>query len=269
MGYRELERNGVMARAILNPMKILIANWKMAPETPKAAASLAKATATIAKNNKKKVQVIACVPHVYLSTVRSTAKTLALGAQDVSASTTVASTGHVSAIMLKSGGAAYSIVGHSECRAVGDTNESVKAKITGLLAAKVMPILCVGEKERDAQGWYLSTIKDQIESACAGITKPQLKQVIIAYEPVWAIGEKAAREATPAECHEMVLFIRKLLADLYDEKSAKQVPILYGGSVSEDNAAAFVTDGGATGLLVGRVSLEPKRFAKIAQRISL
>jgi triosephosphate isomerase len=67
----------------------------------------------------------------------------------------------------------------------------------------------------------------------------------------------------------MVLFIRKLLADLYDEKSAKQVPILYGGSVSEDNAVAFVTDGGATGLLVGRVSLEPKRFAKIAQRISL
>lgn len=248
-------------------MKLLIANWKMAPETPKQAATLAKASLTIAKKVKKKVQVIACVPAVHLPTVRSAARTLLLGAQDVAATISASSTGQISAAMVKAASASYSIVGHSETRAAGDTNESVKAKITHLLTAKLHPILCVGEKERDAQGWYLSTIKDQIESACAGITKPQLKQFIIAYEPVWAIGEKATREATPIECHEMVLFIRKLLADLYDEKSAKQIPILYGGSVNEVNARAFVTDGGASGLLVGRASLEPKRFAKLAVAI--
>lgn len=250
-------------------MKILIANWKMAPETPKQAIALAKSTFTLAKASKKYTQIIVCVPFPYLISARASARNLLLGAQDVAGITTVASTGKVSASMLKGVGATYCIVGHSETRAMGDTNENVKEKIERLLEAKLMPILCVGEKERDTHGWYLSTIKDQIESAFAGVAKPTLKRFIIAYEPVWAIGAQAQREATPTECHEMVLFIRKILADLYDEKSAHTVPILYGGSVNEDNARIFVTDGEASGLLVGRVSLESKRFAKIAQRIAL
>lgn len=249
-------------------MKLLIANWKMAPETSKQATSLAKATGMIAKQVKKKVQVIVCAPSIYLAPVRAANKALALGAQDVAAATLVASTGRVSASMIKGTGATHCIVGHSEVRAAGDTNEIVKEKIDRILEAKLIPILCVGEKERDNHGWYLSTIKDQVESAFAGIAKPVLKRMVIAYEPVWAIGAGAAREATPVECQEMVLFVRKILTDLYDHKTARTVPIIYGGSVTEDNAATFVTDGEAAGLLVGRVSLEPKRFAKIASRIA-
>lgn len=249
-------------------MKMLVANWKMAPDTPKAALSLAKLTATIARASKKHVQVIVCAPHILLTTVRNGAKTSLIGAQDVTGTVAVASTGKISAAMLKGVGVTYCIVGHSETRAAGDTNDLVKEKIDRLLEQKLSPILCVGEKERDDHGWYLSTIKDQIESAFTGVAKLLLKRFVIAYEPVWAIGAHATREATPIECQEMVLFIRKLLSDLYDEKSARTVPILYGGSVTEDNALAFVTDGDAAGLLVGRVSLEPKRFAKIAQRIA-
>lgn len=249
-------------------MILLVANWKMAPDTPKSASALAKATTTIAKTYKKQVQVVACAPHIHLVGVHAAAKTLLIGSQDVAATAVVASTGNISAAMVKASGATYSIVGHSETRAMGDTNDIVKQKIDQALAAKLTPILCVGEKERDDHGWYLSTIKDQIESAFTGIAKPTLKRFVIAYEPVWAIGATATREATPVECQEMVLFIRKLLSDLYDEKVAKTIPVLYGGSVSEENARAFVTDGGADGLLVGRVSLEPKRFTKIAQRIA-
>lgn len=249
-------------------MNMLVANWKMAPENPKAALSLAKATSAIARTSKKHTQLIVCVPYVFLSTVTNGAKTLLVGGQDVASTTAPASTGKISAAMLKGVGATYCIVGHSETRAAGDTNETVKEKIDRLIEQKLSPIVCVGEKERDDHGWYLSTIKDQIESAFMGIVKPMLKRFVIAYEPIWAIGANATREATPIECQEMVLFIRKLLTDLYDEKSARSVPILYGGSVTEDNARAFVTDGDAAGLLVGRVSLEPKRFAKIAQRIA-
>jgi len=250
-------------------MKLLIANWKMAPETPKQALVLAKATVAIAKKTKKHLHLVVCVPFVYLTSVHTSVRTLVLGAQDVATTTSVASTGKISAPLIKGTGATYCIVGHSETRALGDTNETVKEKVERLLEAKLNPILCVGEKERDSHGWYLSTVKDQIESALGGVAKPQLKRFVIAYEPVWAIGSTATREATPAECTEMIMFIRKILVDMYDEKTARVVSILYGGSVSEENAEAFVTDGGANGLLVGRVSLQSKRFAKLAERISI
>ncbi len=250
-------------------MKLLVANWKMAPEIPKQAVALAKATATIAKNHKKTLSIIACVPVIHMHTVKSSAKTLLVGAQNVSVATSVASTGQISASMLKGATAEYCLVGHSECRAIGETNELIKEKIDRLLEKKIQPILCIGERERDSHGWYLSTIKDQVETALMGISKAALKRIVIAYEPVWAIGATADREATPAECLEMTMFIRKLITDLYDDKSARSMVVLYGGSVSEENAAPFVLEGGVQGLLVGRASLDAKRFAKLASRIAL
>ncbi len=249
-------------------MKLLIGNWKMAPDTAVQAASLAKATATIARTYKKSLSVIVAVPSIHLAAVTKAAKNLPLAGQTIAPTMAVASTGLVSASMLKGAKAGYCIVGHSESRARGETNEIVREQIDCLFEKKIIPILCVGEKERDAQGWYLSVIKDQLESAFADVPKATLKRVVVAYEPVWAIGAQATREATPAECQEMIIFIRKIIADLYDEKVAASIKVLYGGSVSETNAYSFVTDGGADGLLVGRVSLEPKRFAKLAQSIS-
>ncbi len=249
-------------------MNYLVANWKMAPETLGEALRLAKATTSLAKTYKKSLTTIVATPYLYIPSIIAKHRTLAIAVQDVSTATTVAATGSIGASILKANKVGYCIIGHSECRAQGDTNEIVKTKFDLLLEKKIVPILCVGERVRDEQGWYLSGIKDQIETAFAGVPKQTLKRVIIAYEPVWAIGADAVREATPVECREMIMFIRKLLSDLYDHKTAEQVAILYGGSVSEDNAKLFVEEGQADGLLVGRVSLDSKRLTKLAARMS-
>ncbi len=250
-------------------MKLLVANWKMAPDTVLQATDLAKKTAIIAKTHKKTLDIVVCVPYPHLGLIPKSSKALVFGAQTVAGSTALASTGSVSAAMLKAYGCTYCIVGHSESRAKGDTNEIVAEQTKRLIEKKIIPIICIGEKTRDAQGWYLSVIKDQIESVLEGVPKANLKKIVIAYEPIWAIGAEATRVATSLECQEMIIFIRKLLTDLYDEKAARLVPVLYGGSANEENAATFIDEGGASGLLVGRVSLEPKRFAALAARIAI
>lgn len=249
-------------------MNLIVANWKMAPDTTKAATALAKKTATIAKTYKKKASLVVCAPFIHLAPIATLRRPASLGAQSVGSIDTVASTGLISATMLKSLGVEYCIIGHSESRSRGESNDDVKAQLDRLLTKKITPILCVGEQERDTHGWYLSMVKDQIESALLNVPKATLKRIVIAYEPVWAIGAKAAREATPAECREMIIFIQKVISDLYNGDNVSPC-ILYGGSVSAENAAMFITDGAAQGLLVGRVSLDPKAFATLVKNVSL
>lgn len=242
----------------------------MAPEKSLQAADLVKKTNDIAKQYKKTLTMIICPPYIFLSTVlKNTKVPLLVGAQGVAGSDAAAQTGLISAAMLKDTGAHYVIIGHSEMRARGDSNTDVKEQLSRLFEKKLTPILCIGEKTRDAQGWYLSEVKEQLEVALGDINPAQIKKVIIAYEPVWAIGAKAERAATPLECREMTIFIRKFLSDKYGEKIAKTVAILYGGSADEYNAQSFVAEGGAQGFLVGRVSLDPKRFASLAKSISI
>lgn len=241
----------------------------MAPEKSTEAISLVKKTLAIARTYKK-IKIVSCVPAVHLPFLAKQIKsTLSLGSQSIAANPDIAQTGLVSAGMIRSYGAQYSIVGHSESRARGETDESVSIQTQNLLQKKIVPIVCVGEKERDSHGWYLSTVKDQVEKVVAAIQKSQLKQLVIAYEPIWAIGSKALREATPVECREMIIFIRKVIADLVGEKDSQKVTIIYGGSVNEQNAASFITEGGAQGFLVGRVSLDARRFGLLAKNISI
>jgi triosephosphate isomerase len=251
-------------------MIYLIGNWKMAPEKNSQVLDLVKKTTEIAKTYKKSITTIICPPVVFLSLAIKNARVpLMVGAQGVAASTAIAQTGHVSAAMLKDNGVQCVIVGHSEMRARGEGNADVKEQVTRLFEKKLSPILCIGEKSRDAQGWYLSEVKEQMETAFADLTSLQIKKIIVAYEPVWAIGATATRAATPAECREMMIFIRKFLSDKYDEKVAKAVPIIYGGSADELNAKDFIVEGAAQGFLVGRVSLDPKRLAALAKVISI
>ena len=250
-------------------MTLLIANWKLAPENYAKAESLAKATAKSAKTYKKSIETIVCAPSIYLMALSKALKTsLVLGGQTVSSFTDGGHTGDTAASMLRAAGATYCIVGHSEVRAAGVTNTDTNTQIHHLHSAKITPILCVGETERDAQGFYLSSIKDQIEMALAGVSAAQLKKLVIAYEPVWAIGKSAVREATPEECREMIIYIRKIIATLYDIKLATQITVIYGGSVNEQNADIFLSQGDAQGLLVGRVSTDPKRFAQLMKTIA-
>lgn len=252
-------------------MILLVGNWKMAPEKSIQAGELAKKIASVARAYKDSFHTIICAPFIHIPAVTKVIKHslayVSVGAQNVSHTSIVANTGLISAGMLRDYGVRYSIVGHSEARARSENNDCVKDQIQRLVEKKIVPILCVGEKTRDAHGWYLSLVKDQVESALTNVPKNMIKQIIIAYEPVWAIGENALREATPAECNEMIIFIRKLIADMYGEKTAQSVRVIYGGSVHEGNARSFIVEGNAQGFLVGRCSLEPKRFLQIAKSI--
>lgn len=248
-------------------MVLLVSNWKMAPETKQKSLALARATNTLAKKYKKKIDWVVCPPFLTIATVQKLLKSATLGAQTVASRIEVAQTGLIGASMLRDFGVRYVIVGHSEARSRGETNEIVAQQIGQLLEKKIVPIICVGERERDPQGWYLGTLKEQVETAISHIPKAMLKNIVFAYEPVWAIGKDAERVATAAECHAMIIFIRKIIADRFDDKSAGSIPVLYGGSVDELNARTFIVEGTAQGLLMGRVSLDAKRLAKLVESL--
>ena len=127
----------------------------------------------------------------------------------------------------------------------------------------IITVLCIGEKERDDEGEYTKFVKTQLLESLAGVAKKNMKNLVIAYEPVWAIGKKAKREASPEDVLEMSIFIRKVLSDAYDKKVSDMMPILYGGSINQKNATGFFIGGEIDGLLVGRASLKPAVFTKI------
>ena len=196
-----------------------------------------------------------CTPFVYISNLSKIKPSkVALGAQDSHYEETGAFTGEVSAKMLAGMKVKYCIVGHSERRAMGEDNEMCNKKIIALLKNGITPILCVGEKERDHSGFYLNTVKEQVTAALSLIPKANYKSVIIAYEPVWAIG--AQEPATAAECFEAVIAIRRALASLGGIDYAKKVHILYGGAITKDTVKTFLEEGGVDGLLIGRASQE-------------
>ncbi len=252
--------------------KLIVANWKMNPTSQKEALAIfTSITKTAAKL--LKVQCVVCPPFVYLSPLAKalTGHRTQLGAQNVFPEIDGAYTGEISPKMLRDLKANYVILGHSEVRRQGETNENINLKIKAALKVGLIPVLCIGEKERDDAGFYHAVVKEQLEIACQGISKAGIAQIVIAYEPVWAIGKDAQREATPAESLEMSIYIRKVLSDLYDSKTAQAMQILYGGSVNPKNAGYFLQDGGVQGLLVGRDSLNPKKFEAIlkeAERLS-
>jgi triosephosphate isomerase len=174
-----------------------------------------------------------------------------------------AHTGEVAPTMLKDVGCSYVIIGHSERRQFyGETDESVNWKTMAALAAGLTAIVCVGEhlKEREA-GEAESVVKTQLEGGLSSLTANDLERIIIAYEPVWAIG--TGKTATPEQAQEMHGFIRKCLNEMHSETAANGMRILYGGSVKPDNIASLMSQADVDGALVGGASLEPESFAKI------
>lgn len=248
------------------PKRLVVANWKMNPGT------LAEAKALFLDIKKEasrraRVQTVISAPYPYVFELHKLAagsRTL-VGAQNVFWKKEGTYTGEVSAPMLASVGVSYVIVGHSERRALGETDEQVAKKVTAVIRGGLSVVLCVGESERDTSGRYLNVIETQIRTALLGVPKTVLGQLSIAYEPVWAIsgGDGKGKTATPGDIHEMTIFIRKVLTSVYSRSSAERVRILYGGSVNEDNAQALMQEGMADGFLVGGASLKPRAFAAI------
>ncbi|MBK5215678.1 MAG: triose-phosphate isomerase [Candidatus Pacebacteria bacterium] len=248
--------------------RVVVANWKMNPPSQKEAEVLFKASHSLIKNIKN-TKIIICPPFPFLFIAKKFKnKNVFLGSQNVSSEAEGSYTGEVSPKMLKNMGVSYVIVGHGERRLLGDTNEIVNKKILNLLKFKLFPILCVGENKRESDGRYLSFVEEQIKNSLFGIPGTQLKNIIIAYEPIWAIGKNATREATKDEFMEMKIFIKKIIADIYSPKIAHSIIILYGGSVNPQNTKSFIEDGGAEGLLVGRDSINPKKFGAILSALN-
>lgn len=187
-----------------------------------------------------------------------------VAAQDVAAETGPgAFTGEVSALMLGDAGARYSIIGHSERRQYYcETDESVNRKIITTLGAGLLPIVCVGERleERDA-GQAETVVAEQLAGGLRNLTVTDASRIIIAYEPVWAIG--TGRTATPETAQQMQAFIRSRIREMFGDPIASGLRILYGGSVKPDNAAALMGEADIDGALVGGASLDPTSFAQI------
>jgi len=241
---------------------IIIGNWKMNPLTLKEAEKLCN---SVAKDVSliKKTEIVICPPVLYLEKLKKISRKIIIGVQDTFWGDVGASTGEISAPMFYGFGVRYVILGHSERRALGENNDDINKKIKASLAAGLRPILCIGESFRDADHNYFNLIKKQLEEGLAGISKNSISKIIIAYEPVWAISTTPDRkDATPDDSREMSIFIRKILFDKFG-KDASEARIVYGGSVSEKFAEDFLKNGGVNGLLVGRASLDAKKFTGI------
>ena len=242
--------------------RIVVANWKMNPLTEKEAEKLWTA---VARNISalRKTEVVICPPFIYVEELKKLSRKIILGAQNAFPGDLGAFTGEVSSEMLYLSGARYVILGHSERRARGETDADINKKIKSALDAGLRPILCVGETIRDEEHGYFNSVKDQLEAGLQGISKDSLKNIIIAYEPVWALSSTPGRrDAAPEDSSEMAIFIRKVLSDKFG-REASRVKILYGGSVNDRDAEGFLTQGGVDGLLVGKASLNAEKFVNI------
>ena len=240
--------------------KIVIGNWKQNPSTHEAARTIVKNIKRVAASLQKTITVI-CPPFVFLNDLGKGEQPFSRGAQDVSVFESGSHTGEVSAEMLSDSGVEYTIVGHSERRKMGETDAMVADKVKALHYAGVTAVMCIGEDNRDSGGQYLNTLKNQIKHSLAGVEKKYLSHLVVAYEPVWAIG--ATQAMSPGDVHETALFIKKTLADLFGVEYVTKVPILYGGSVNFRNAGEIVGEGHVDGLLVGRESINPEGFNEI------
>lgn len=246
----------------MKPRPIVIGNWKMNPASSAEAKKLFSQIKR-ASNTLKKVDVVIATPFPYISLLHTDSKKFLLGAQNVSGELSGALTGEVSASMLRSLDVSYVIVGHSERRAMGESDEMVNKKIKTALGAGMKAVVCIGEKTRDTSGTYLSFLRGQILGTLAGLSKRDLQDVVLAYEPIWAIGSASKGAMDANSLHETTLYIQKILSEIYGREGTSMIPILYGGSVDESNAESLLTEGKIRGFLVGRASLSLETFLPI------
>jgi triosephosphate isomerase (TIM) len=241
---------------------LVIGNWKM---NPNSATEALKLVDGIAKKYKahESVRVAIAPPALYLNEVAKKIgkKAISLAAQNVSTEPMGAFTGEHSALQLRDAKVEYVIIGHSERRAMGESDVQVQKKVQSALKNKLTPVVCVGERERDTQGTFFTFIESQVKSLAAILSAADIKKIVIAYEPIWAIGTGAT--ATPADVKEMQLFLFTTLTKLYDKATASKVTLLYGGSVKADNAALLHKEGGMNGFLVGGASLKADDFLHV------
>jgi triosephosphate isomerase len=244
--------------------KLIIAgNWKMNKTVVEALDLVHGLKLELA--NFKEVAIVICPPFTALSEVSKAAldSNLRLGAQNMSEHNGGAYTGEIAAGMLKEFSVRYVILGHSERRQYQkETDELISKKALAAHAASLKPIVCVGETLAEREGGQMEKVLEtQVRGSLAGLSKDQMIETIVAYEPVWAIG--TGKTATTAQAQDAHAFIRGLLVKLFDETVARRVRIQYGGSVKPSNARELMSQPDVDGALVGGASLEVRSFSDI------
>ena len=250
---------------------LMAGNWKMNLDHQQAISTVQKLSWSLkdAKHDYSAVEVAVLPPFTHLRSVQTLVDgdklELVYGAQDISKHESGAYTGEISGSMLSKLGCTYVVIGHSERREYhAESDELVNAKVRAAFAHGLTPILCVGEGlEVRKAGDQVSYTLAQVEAALAEVPTEQIARIVVAYEPVWAIG--TGEVATPEDAQEVCGAIRGALARLYDESVASGVRVLYGGSVKSGNVAQIMAQPDVDGALVGGASLDPEEFARIAR----
>ncbi len=242
---------------------IIAGNWKMNKDLDEAVQLVEKLKKGF--KNKNKVEVVICPSFTNLSSVNEIVKDsdIKLGAQNMYTEEKGAYTGEISASMLKSVGCKYVIIGHSERRQYfNESNQFLNNKVKVAIENNLTPIYCVGEtlEQREA-GKVEKVIKEQVSEGLKDISADDLKKIVIAYEPVWAIG--TGKTATPQQANDVHVYIRKLLVSMTSEAVAEQISILYGGSVTPETSNELMGKSDIDGALVGGASLKADSFADI------
>jgi triosephosphate isomerase (TIM) len=244
--------------------KLIAGNWKM-NKTVDETAALIDQLKPMLKDLPPQVGVVLCPPFTSISVARSsiTGTGLKLGAQNVSQNDDGAFTGEISVRMLAASGCEFVIIGHSERRQYfGETDDLINIKVRKVLAGGLIPIVCVGEtlQERES-GITDSVVTKQVTGVLSGVKSEEMAKVVIAYEPVWAIG--TGRNATPEQANDVHRVIRQLVAKLYSSAVAESLVIQYGGSMNAQNAASLLGQADIDGGLIGGASLKADAFSAI------
>jgi triosephosphate isomerase len=252
-----------------NRKPLMAGNWKMNHTHLEAIQVVQKLSYRLDDADYDHCDVVVCPAFTALRSVQTTIDSdripIALGAQDCYWEASGAFTGEVSAPMLAKLNVSYVIVGHSERRELfGETDETVARKLHAVLAAGMLPILCVGETldEREA-GSTDEKVQRQVDGGLGGVDSDRIAELVVAYEPIWAIG--TGRNATPEDADATIATIRAAVSRLAGTGAAERVRILYGGSVKPGNIAALMAQPGIDGALVGGASLDPDEFARIVR----
>ena len=243
---------------------VIVGNWKMNKTPSQTKEYMAQLKAILPKG--RWCDIALCVPSVCIpAAVRSMRETrVAIGGQNCNSHSAGAYTGETSADMLSDAGCKYVIIGHSERRAMGETDAQINAKVLAALNAGLIPILCCGESlELRNAGATAEWIAMQVKLGLAGVPEEKIRKVVIAYEPIWAIG--TGKTATPQQAGEICEGIRAVVRKLYNSKSARALSILYGGSMNEENASELLAQPDIDGGLIGSASLVPEKFVQIIE----
>lgn len=249
------------------PKKLFaVGNWKMY-KTAREAADFIEELVPLVEASEVKVYISVPYTSIHPATQYAKGTNIVVGAQNMNDAREGAFTGEIASLMVKEAGASFVLLGHSERRWIfNESNEFIHKKVMRALQDDIQPILCIGESaEEHKNGDTQQVLEEQILSALDGISKEEASDLILAYEPVWAIG--TGKTPTPTQIQDVHAFCREILVDVFDKKKSGSIPILYGGSVKPENVASITNQKDVDGVLVGGASLDAQSFAQIIKHI--